>query len=70
MQKDSGDLTVVRSGGPVGAIGCIATAIARNPRKSIQMLAAELMMAVNSMKRIVCDELGPAGFKKKTVPYC
>jgi hypothetical protein len=65
VQKDSGDLKVVRSGGPVDAIGCIATAIARNPRKSIQMLAAELKMAVNSMKRIVCDELGPAGFFKK-----
>jgi AraC-like DNA-binding protein len=53
----------VQTGGPkakkrIAAIGCVATGIWRDPRKSIQKLAAEHNMVFNTMKRIFHKDLG------------
>jgi hypothetical protein len=62
--KDSKDLKIIRTGGlkakkrTVATIRRVATKIERDPRKSIRKLAAEHNMAVNSMKRILNEDLG------------
>jgi hypothetical protein len=62
--KDGKDLKIIRTGGPktkkctAATIRRVAAKIERDLRKSIPKLAAEHKMAVNSMKRILNNDLG------------
>jgi hypothetical protein len=62
--KDGKDLEIIRTGGqkakkcPAATIRRVAAKIERDPRKLIRKLAAEHNMAVNSIKRILNDDLG------------